>query len=634
MSNFYKDNDDLRFYFERYLDWDPIVRLTEADYGMDDGHRSLEEAREFYQQIVEMCGEYAANEIAPKWEQIDRNKPKLVDGEVVFPPVLQDIFDEVSELGLHGLCVPRELGGMNAPLLVYMTNAELFARADVGVMTHISFHCGIAMALLVYSAMEGTTEIDVDKKQFVSTRFQDAIAEIVTGAAWGSMDITEPNAGSDMAQLRTKAVQDTEGNWFVTGQKIFITSGNGKYHIVIARSEEDPSLGLDGLSLFLVKLYDDDADGTRTWHGSVSRVEEKLGHNSSPTCAIEFENSPAQLIGNRGEGFKGMLLLMNNARSGVTFEGIGISERALRMAKEYAEQRPSMGKTIDRHEMIADYIREMEVDIQAMRAIAFHGCYYEELAQKTQIALDYGYVAEADRPRIERELKRYKWESRRVTPLGKYFSSEKAVEIAKRGIQIHGGVGYTKDYCAEKQLRDAMVLPIYEGTSQIQSLMAMKDNMANILKDPKGFVTELAQVQWRSLSARDPLERRVAAVRLASLKALRYLLTRTAASKFKEVSRQPIGEWMPELSKDWDPKRDFALAMLHAERLTRLLTDATVCELFWDQARRFPERREVLERWLERAEPRSRALYDEITTTGHRLLADLAATRDAAEAAE
>ena len=636
MANFYKDNDDLRFYLEKYIDWEPIVRLTEGDYQLEDGHRSLEEAREFYSDILEMSGQFAADDIAPHWEAFEKNPIKLVDGEVVFPPVLQDIFDQLSALGMHGLCVPRELGGMNAPLLVYMANAEMFARADVGVMTHISFHCGIAMALLVYSIYEGTTEVDVEAKKFISTRFQDAIAEISAGDAWGCMDITEPNAGSDMAALRTKAVQDADGTWLLTGQKIFITSGNGKYHIVIARTEEagdpdDAFAGLGGLSLFMVKLYDDNPDGTKTWHGSVSRVEEKLGHKTSPTCAIEFENSPGELIGNRGDGFKLMLILMNNARIGVTFEAIGISENALRMAREYAQQRPSMGKTVDRHEMIADYLDEMEIDIMAMRALAWHGAYYEELAQKTNIALVFGYEKDAAKAEaMARDLKRYKAEARRVTPLGKYFGSEKAVQIAQRGIQIHGGVGYTKDYAAEKQLRDAMVLPIYEGTSQIQSLMVMKDAMGAIIQDPKAFLTELAQSRWRSVSARAPQERRVAALRHTSLKALRYLLTRTAAAKFKQVSRRPFATWVGEFSKDWDPKRDFALAMLHAERLTRIITDATVAELFLTQAKAHPEREEILERWLHRAELRTRSLYEEITTTGDRILANLA-SMEAAE---
>ncbi|MCB9506959.1 MAG: acyl-CoA dehydrogenase family protein [Myxococcales bacterium] len=623
MGNFFRDNDDLRFYFERWFDWDPIVRLTEVDYAMEGGFASLEEAREFYGDIVEMVGEFAADAIAPKWEQIERQHIELKDGEVVFPPVLSGIFDELASLGVHGLCVPRELGGMNAPLLVYMTNAEMFARADVGVMTHISFHCGIAMAMLVYSAKEGTTKIDAESRAFISTRFEEPIREIVEGRAWGSMDITEPDAGSDMAALRTRAVQDADGNWRITGQKIFITSGNAKYHIVIARSEPG-DLGLDGLSLFLVKLYDEAPDGTKTWHGTISRVEEKLGHKSSPTCAIDFEDTPAHLLGRRGEGFRGMLLLMNNARIGVAFEAIGIAEAAYRLAKDYAVQRRSMGKTIDRHEMIAEALREMRTDIQALRAVTMHATYYEELAQKTSIALELGYTSDPDRvAQMTRDLKRYKWEARRVTPLIKYFGGEKAVEIARRGVQIHGGVGYTKDYQAEKLLRDAMVLPIYEGTSQIQSLMAMKDTLMGIIADPAGFAKRLAKTQWRALSAKDPLERRAANVELTALKAQSWLLSRTAAAKVGSVARRPPSDWAGELKKEWDPKRDFSLAMLHAERLTRLLFDAAACELLWGQSARFPERREVLERWLERAEPRSRAMYDELTTTGAALLAEL-----------
>ena len=210
-----------------------------------------------------------------------------------------------------------------------------------------------------------------------------------------------------------------------------------------------------------------------------------------------------------------------------------------------------------------------------------------------------------------------------MTPLIKYFGGEKAVEIARRNIQIHGGVGYTKDYQAEKLLRDAMVLPIYEGTSQIQSLMAMKDTLTGIIANPQAFAKSMADAQWRSLRATDRLERRAAAVQLACFKAQSYLITRTAAAKFKLVKQRPMTVWMKEFAKDWDPKRDFSVAMLHAERLTKMLFDAAACELLWEQCERFPERREVLERWLERAEPRSRAMLDEITSTGDALLAEL-----------
>jgi hypothetical protein len=225
--------------------------------------------------------------------------------------------------------------------------------------------------------------------------------------------------------------------------------------------------------------------------------------------------------------------------------------------------------------------------------------------------------------RLEQELARRKRKARRVTPLLKYLAAEKAVEMARRAIQIHGGVGYTREYPAEKLLRDAIVMPIYEGTSQIQALMAMKDTLGGILKNPQGFLTKSAQARWRSLSARDPLERKVARIEALSYGAQQHLVSRTASDKLRAVVEQPLGRWSEAFKKNWDPKRDFAFAMLHAERLIRILADVSISRILLEQAKRFPERRELLERYTERAEPRCRALHEEITTTGERLLAEL-----------
>jgi hypothetical protein len=214
-----------------------------------------------------------------------------------------------------------------------------------------------------------------------------------------------------------------------------------------------------------------------------------------------------------------------------------------------------------------------------------------------------------------------------VTPLIKYLGAERAVHAARQAIQILGGVGYTTEYGAEKIMRDALVLPIYEGTSQIQALMAMKDTLGAVMKNPQAFFKRQAQARWRSLSAADPLERRVAKLAVLTASAQNHLMTRTAADKVRSLQGKPIGAWPKAFLKDWDPKRDFAYAMLHAERLTRMLGDETICRLLWDQARKHPDRREVLERYLERAEPRCRYLYEEITTTGGRLLAALGADR-------
>jgi alkylation response protein AidB-like acyl-CoA dehydrogenase len=629
MPNFFTDNEDLQFYVEKGIDWAPLVEITEYGFRAQDGYKTTAEAVAFYKQIAETVGEFTANEIAPYHLEIDREGVKLENGEAVYPPRLAGIFEAIGGLELHGMCLPRELGGMNVPLLVYFLNSEVMGRADVSTMGHHSFHGGIAMAMLVFSIHEGTTEFDREKLLITKTRWSEAIGEIARGEAWGCMDITEPNAGSDMAALRSVGEQDADGNWFVTGQKIFITSGHGKYHFVIARTEkpaatDDAFAGLKGLSMFLVPAYSDGESGRRRTV-TIDRIEEKMGHHGSVTAALNFDRAPAQLVGQRGEGFKYMLTLMNNARLGVGFECLGLCEAAYRQAKAYADERTSMGKPIARHEMLADYLEEMQTDIQCIRALAIHGAIEEELAQKSALGLKFlSRSGSSNEKKDKRAQRKHAARSRRATPLLKYFAAEKGVEIARRCVQILGGSGYIKEYGAEKLLRDALVMPIYEGTSQIQALMAMKDTLGAIIKNPQAFVVRQAQTRWRSLSARDPQERRVAKLQLLSLAAQNFLITRTAGAKLKTLPEKPVSEWLSTLSQEWDPKKDFALAMLHAERLTRLLTDELVAELLLEQAQKFPERRELLERHLDRAEPRARFLLDEITTTGSRLLKSLA----------
>ncbi len=629
MASFLTDNDDLRFYLDRGIDWDALVEVTEYGYRAPDCFKNAADARAFYGEIAAMMGELVAKELGPRAAKVDREDNVLANGEVTEGPSMRAFFDALKAAEVHGLCLPRELGGLNAPLTLYFLVAEMIARGDVSAMTHFSFHGGMAMAMLAYSIHEGSTRFDVAAGRIAETRFASYIDEIARGEAWGCMDITEPDAGSDMARLRCRAEQGADGTWRLHGEKIFITSGHGKFHFVIARTEEaqgdDALAGLQGLSMFLAKAYDDLPDGTRVRHVEIARIEEKLGHHGSVTAALVFDGTPAELVGQRGEGFKYMLTLMNNARVGVAFEGIGLSECALRMAREYAAGRTSMGKPIARHEMIADMLDEMETDVLGLRALAATSAFHEEMAQKLALLDRFNEVASADeRARSARDLPWHRARSRRFTPLLKYLSSEKAVEIARRNVQIHGGVGYTKEYGAEKLLRDALVLPIYEGTSQIQSLMAMKDTLGGIVKRPQAFVRRLAKAQWRAVSAPDALERRVAAVSVLSLSAQRHLMTRTAADKFKRLGGQHPSTWKDSLTKQWDPKRDFALAMLHAERLTRLLADEAVAEVLLEQAQKHPDRRPLLERWLDRCELRDRGLHEAITTTGEKLLARLA----------
>jgi alkylation response protein AidB-like acyl-CoA dehydrogenase len=637
MANFFKDNDDLQYYFNKGIDWEPLVRITEHDFADAEGHKSTEGAVTFYREIAEMFGEFVAEEIKPYEKEIDGQGVDLVDGEVVFPARLREIFEKIKELELHSLPLPRELGGMNAPMMLYFVNSELMARADVSVMAHHGFHAGIAMAALVFSVSEGSSEIDPKTGRILNTRWETLIREIAAGEAWGCMDITEPDAGSDMAAMRSVGEQDAEGNWYVTGEKIFITSGHGKYHFVIARTEKDdpndPMSGLKGLSMFLVPTYEQDTDGNRKRIVQISRVEEKLGHHGSATCGLVFDRAPAQLVGKRGEGFKHMLTLMNNARLGVGFECIGLSESAYRSAVAYASGRSSMGKTIDQHEMIADYLEDMKTDIQGVRALAMTAGFHEEMAQKLALVLEFGELDDLERKKIKRRMKSHQRESRRITPILKYLGAENAVKHARTALQIHGGNGYMREYLPEKLVRDALVMPIYEGTSQIQALMAMKDTLGGIIKRPRAFVRRMAQTRWRSLSARDSFERRVAALQMLSLNAQQHLVFKTAGDKMRGLRNKPLTDWPEEFTKNWDPKRDFAYAMLHAERLIQLLGDAAISEVLLAQAQKHPERLEVLERHLDRTEPRARYLHDQITTTGERILKKLAAKDTSQEAA-
>lgn len=621
MKNFYDDNEDLKWYLEKGVDWSPVVLLTEYDLKAPDAPASIEEAVGNYRDILDAVGSHVAELIAPRWAELDAAHPRLSGEEVEEAAVVRELTEGLGQLGLFGLCVPRELGGTNMPLLLFQMTQELIARADTSLCAHVGFHGGIAMATLLYSVLEGSTSFSENPPRIVKTRFQEAVEEIVAGRAWGSMDITEPSAGSDMAAIRTKGIQRPDGSWVVSGQKIFITSGHGRWHIVIARTEDvRPEDGLKGLSLFLVPAWDWGPDGEKIWKARLVGVEQKLGHAASATVAISFEESPAMLIGERGKGFSQMLVLMNNARIGVAFESLGVAEAAWRAAKSYAAERPSMGKTIDQHEMIAEILENMQTDIQATRAMAMEAAWNEELAQKIDLALRFLPMDDSRKKGLLQQKQVCQKRSRELTPVLKWFASERCVQIARMSIQVHGGSGYIRETGVEKLLRDAMVFPIYEGTSQIQALMAMKDSLTAALKAPGPFFSALLSTGTGRLGS--GAEAKVLGLRHNALSAIAFLIRKLAGGKFSELPLTRPGQWKNLLQK-WDPKRDFALAMLHAERLISLLADAQIAEILLEQSRKDPARAELLERWLERAQPRSGATLQEITHIGLRLLAKL-----------
>jgi len=632
-TNFYLDNEDVRFYIERAFDWSEIVALYEQNYTAQEGHANEEEAKEFFRDILDNVGKFVATEVAPRVRAMDDQHPRLEHGEVVVSKEAEAIFDGLRDMGLYALNLPRELGGLNAPFALYFTIAELISRADPALLGHYGFHGGIAMSLLYYSLKEGS--IEHKGSTLLKTRFDDAITEISEGNAFGCMVLTESDAGSDLAAIRVRARLDQDGKWRLSGQKIFITSGHGQYQLVLAKTE-DSGNGLKDLSLFIVPRKIE-RDGKLINNVEIERLEEKLGINASVTATLAYDESEAEIIGKPGQGFELMLMLMNNARLGVGFEGIGLMEAAYRMAREYAAERKSMGQTIDRHEMIADYLDRMDVELRGLRALAYEAAWAVDLYTRLEIKLQLDPPAdEKERKQLEKRIRSIKWQARELTPLIKYQAGEKAVEHALRSLQIHGGVGYTKDYLIEKFLRDAVVLPIYEGTSQIQALMALKDQLGRAIKDPAGFLRRSAQARITALSARDPFERKLARIESKLYSAMQHILTRIARDKWHWVSERKITEWPSAFLKEWDARRDFSYGLLHAERLARIQIAFCTARVLVKQARRFPERRELAARYLDLALPEANHMHDEILHCGDRLLRQLAggeATTKEAESA-
>jgi 3-(methylthio)propanoyl-CoA dehydrogenase len=612
-ANFFLDNDDLRFQFEHVVNWKDLAELAEAGFTLPGGHANLDEAKEFYRAVVESVGEFAAQFVAPRALDIDKQGAWLQGGEVKFGKAVTEVFEALGERELFGMSIPRELGGANCPLAVFFVTAELLARADVSVMTHFGFHGGIALALLMYAAKQGALKIE--KGQIVSTRWENIIREIAAGKASGAMDLTEPDAGSDLGRIRTRAVL-RDGKWLLTGEKVFITSGFGQHHLVLAKTDGSDASNefeaLKKLSLFLVPRQMQ-RDGATIDNIKITRVEEKVGHHGSPTCSLEFDNSEGELVGEVHQGFELMLLLMNNARVAVGFEALGLCEAAYRQSRDYAAQRKTMGQAIERHPIVAEMLMDMQLDIAGLRALNFETANVVELSSKLDLLLRTEPPSDSDELRkLERRLSRARRRARLFTPLVKYAGGETAVRIARNNMQILGGVGYMSAMGADKLLRDALVLTVYEGTSQIQALMSLKDNMTIALRKPGRFARSLARSHFRASSHADEIERMYYKAEASLYQSVLAIVTRVASGKLRRTIADKGWSEVSDFVKmtSWDPKVDFAPALVHADRFARALSEVAAARVLLDQAASHPERRKIAGRYVRRMAPRVAVLSD------------------------
>jgi 3-(methylthio)propanoyl-CoA dehydrogenase len=438
-DNFYLDNDDLRFQIETMTDWNSINSMREDFSSEECPFENVEEAREAnIDMLTDPVGSLAAERIAPRAEEIDREGCKLENGQVIFPDGVNRNMADLKDAQLSGITMGTEYGGMGFSKTFYASAIEIVSRADASLMNLFSLQ-GIGETI----------------EHFASDELKDMyLPGMAAGDLTGAMVLTEADAGSDLAASRTSgdllAGEDPiTGEWKVKGTKRFITNGCGDVLLVLARSEDPQKLaGSRGLSFFLVE---------KSEKVQVRRIEEKLGIHGSPTCELYFDDAPARLIGKRGRGLtKYTAWLMGEARLGVAAQAVGIAEASLREAQKYGEEREQFGQKIKTFPAVGAMLTDMRVATEASRALLYATSYFVDMKDGTEAK------------NLKAEGKKYSRAADLFTPLVKYYAAEICSKVSYDSIQIHGGNGFMVDYPAERLYRDARITSIYEGTSQIQ----------------------------------------------------------------------------------------------------------------------------------------------------------------------
>ena len=489
MSNFFTDNQDIQFLLNHY-DLKEIAALQERETLNGDADyvpRDLDDVIDNYKRVLTIVGELSANVLAPNAETVDREGNTLnPDQTVTLHPLVRHNLDVMKKADLQGFTLPRKYGGLNCPTLIYTIATEIVSRGDCSFMNLFGLQ-GIAETIYAFASEELKDEY---------------LPRFARGEVTGAMVLTEPNAGSDLQAVSVKATQDENGNWTLNGVKRFITNGCGEVLLVLARSEAHVSDGR-GLSLFVCNR-----DSTI----KVRHLEHKLGIHGSPTCELVFTNTPCRIIGERQRGLITYVMsLMNGARLGIAAQSLGVAEAAQRLARNYVNAREQFGAPIEKLPAVAEMVADMRVRIEAGRAIAYETarvCDYENnynrLLERNADAL-----SDEEKKLFRQKSRNYKKLNAMLTPMSKYYCSEMSISVATDAIQAIGGSGYMQDYPAERFLRDARVTTLYEGTSQLQIVAAIRGVTSGI------FQTYISSFENKDLmnTVLDSLKEKLIAVR-------------------------------------------------------------------------------------------------------------------------
>jgi len=473
MANFYRDNNDIQFLF-RHINVGELATICEDGFAFanefDYAPADADEAVQNYDMVLDSLGQLSAEFIATRAEDVDRQGNTLNEnGTVTYAKGITESLEQLAKADMMGFILPYRFGGLNFPNLVYSMAIEIVSRADASLMNIFGLQ-GIAETINAFASEE-------IKQKYLH--------DFAAGKVTGAMVLTEPDAGSDLQAVKLRAFEDDNGSWLLHGVKRFITNGCSDVLLVLARSEPDRSGGL-GLSLFV-------CDRGPTVH--IRRLEDKLGIHGSPTCEIFFDNTPCQIIGERQRGLVTYVMsLMNGARIGIAAQSVGIAEAAYNVARDYAASRKQYGVVIEKLPAVRDMLINMKIATEAGRALLY------ETSRIVDMEIGCAKRLEQNPPEDKAEAKQLKNNSRKykryatmLTPMSKYYCSEMCNTIAYDSIQVLGGSGYMRDYACERHARDARITTIYEGTSQLQIVAAVRGVCGGTAEK---FITELAQQNY------------------------------------------------------------------------------------------------------------------------------------------
>ncbi len=451
MANFYNDNPALKLHLQHPL-MKKIVSLKERDFAdaekYDYAPVDFADAMDNYERVLDIVGDLCATTIADNAEGVDHEGPSVANGRVTYASGTQQNLEACRKAGLMGMAMPRRFGGLNFPITPYIMAADIVSRADTG-----------------FENLWGLQDCAETLYEFGTEEQRERFIPRVCQGETMSMDLTEPDAGSDLQSVMLKATEQPDGTWRLNGVKRFITNGDSDIHLVLARSEDGTKDGR-GLSMF---IYDKRDGGV-----NVRRIENKMGIKGSPTCELVYKNAKAELCGSRRLGLiKYVMALMNGARLGIAAQSVGVSELAFREADAYARDRKQFGKAIIEFPAVREILANMKAKLDASRCLLYETSRYVDLYKAYEdIARERSLT-----PDERKEMKQYNKLADACTPLAKGLSSEYCNQNAYDCIQIHGGSGFMKDYACERIYRDARITSIYEGTTQLQVVAAIRHVM-------------------------------------------------------------------------------------------------------------------------------------------------------------